>query len=178
MTTPKLNAAPRGALARAVTLIAAMVALALGPALASPVNATVSFPEGLAAGKKVPVTVRLSSPEEGALERLKGTRVELVVAGGQYGANRQYEVGKIGEDLRAEVSVPRTERYQVGLRFVNASQNYGSTIDIDARNAPRSLEMSFDGPVAGKHVPLPQLLLWAVGAAILGLVALRGVQAF
>jgi hypothetical protein len=170
------QAASGGISGRTLGLLAALIVLAGSAAFATPVRATVNFPQGLPVNQTVPVTVMLAPGESGEgaqrdFDRLKGSQMELVLAGGQNGVNTQYTLGKIGGDLKANVKVQGRDRYLVGLRFVNGGKNYGTTVEVPVPLQSRTLEMEFQGPSSEKRLPLPQLFLWAVGSAVLALLA-------
>lgn len=169
---------------RATARLAAAIVLAGGTAAAAPLRATVSFPSGLQVGQVSPIRVTLAPGQDAeagrrALERLDGQGVALVLEGGQYGLAAQVPLGKIGAGpLQGRITPRSPGPHRVSLRFGNGALNFAEVQEIVLPARAGTLTFVFEGPESRRSVPLVQVLAWAVGAAALGLVALRGAFAF
>ena len=169
---------------RAAARIAAALAIAGGPALAAPLRATVSFPAGIEPGRAATFQVSIAPGEEAeagrrALEDLRGQAAALVLEGGQYGRSAQIPIGEIGSgQLQGRITPESAGPHRISLRFGDDGRYYAQVAEISLPARPGAITFEFERPESRARVPLLQLLAWASGALVFGLLALRGAFAF
>ncbi len=140
---------------------------------ATPFKATLEFPEGLTPGKKN--TVRVVIPED-QINALRGAPVAVVFDGRQNAVPTQLDLGKVGDKLEGKFT-PEQGQYRVTLRFQSRGRNYAyaSQDFLPVPVNPGVFDVTVDLGDPNTRASFPIALLgWFLGAAALGLWALRG----
>jgi hypothetical protein len=142
-------------------LLAMVLVVGLGVALAEPVSVRVDFPEGLGAGK-VPVAANVTG--------VQNAEVKVAVDPGN-----GYPVSEaMLENGRGELELQGLSRAAlVTVKVEVGGTNYASTQAYDNQT---SLEFVMNEPRSRTSNVVP-LIGWAIGIVVLGLLALRGASA-
>jgi hypothetical protein len=165
-------------IARSTRIITLAICLLVSPCLggfaaAEGIKANLNFPEGLPAGKEVPVTASL----EGDTSSLKGSPVAAIYETGQDGESIQVDLGKVGEELKGKLT-PRAGMGKVTFRFSGNGKNYAQVAALRPEDAMQatSIQYEFDvaSPSSRSSTPALPVSIWILGALALGFYALRG----
>jgi hypothetical protein len=159
-----------------IATLAITCLLLSGLAAAEGIKANLNFPEGLPAGKEVPVTASL----EGDISSLKGAAVAAVYETGQDGESIQVDLGKVGEELKGKLT-PRAVGGKMTFRFSGNGKNYAQVAQLKPEDAVQatSIQYEFDtaSPSSRSSTPALPVSIWILGALALGFYALRGKKA-
>lgn len=144
-------------------------------ALAASLGAQVNFPQGLTPGQTATVSVTFAPPSD---TRLATAQTAVILEGGATGSSRQVTLTANGGAFTGQLVPDSAGRYRVSLRLASGGRQYASVQTLQVPVSPTYLHFDFDAPLSRSSIPVLQIAAWAIGAALLGFVALRGAGAF
>ncbi len=152
-----------------LTIIACVLLSNLMFVSAFALEATINFPQGLTPGQKVPVEVSLSEDASA----YKGAFLGLTLDGGQNNVVNEVNLGKVGESLHGEVTANAAGVNHLSLKLNYGGKRIAQEVDLQVPAQPGTIQLEL-ASITQRRVPLPQYLMWILGAAALGALAFRG----